>query len=115
MSSSPAGGAGDVSAFSCLEVQFQRTRDSVTRLFDQGDYIRVSLIGNELGVRTLLDTKVFDTTAWGGPFDTTQKPLVRDNYDGSTAATNYITVHTNGIEVARLSPVNSETSRGRGG
>lgn len=114
MSSSPAGGAGDVSAFSCLEVQFQRTRDSVTRLFDQGDYIRVSLIGNELGVRTLLDTKVFDTTAWGGPFDTTQKPLVRDNYDGSTAATNYITVHTNGIEVARLSPVNSDIANSSG-
>lgn len=114
MSSSPAPGAGSVTNFDCLEVLPQRTRGTVNRLNNESDYIRLTLVGNAAGVRTVLDTKVFDTTSWPGPFNTTQKPLARDNYDGSTASTNTVSVFTNGIEVCRMSPVHSNIANSSG-
>ena len=81
------GSPGSPAAFKMLEVQVQRTRSTVSRLFNQADFVRLQLVQNIAGVKTVLDRKVVSTTAWGGPFDTTQKPRLRDAYDGSTAAT----------------------------
>ena len=101
-------GVGNPAAFTMLEVQCQRTRSSVSRIFNQSDFIRLQLVQNIAGVKTVLDRKVVSTTAWGGVFDTTQKPRLRDAYDGTTPATNYIEVSINGIVVAQLSPRNSD-------
>lgn len=97
MSAGIGAGVGDPSAVRMLEVQVQRTRDSVARLFDQSDFIRVRLIDNNAGVRTVLDTKTFDTTGWAGAFATIQKVLVRDNQTDDT-----VEVYVNGILVAEL-------------
>lgn len=114
-SSSSAGtGPGDPAAFSMLEVQIQRTASAVTRLANESDFVRITLIGNEAGVRTILDTVVYATDDWPGVFDTTQKPLCRDQYDGSTGSLNYISVYLNGREVAQLSPVNSDIANSSG-
>lgn len=107
-------GPGDPAAFSALEVLPQRTRDSVTRLFNESDFIRLSLVGNAGGVRTVLDTVVFATDDWPGVFDTSGRVLLRDKYDGTTAALNYISVEANGIEMAQLSPVNSDIPNSSG-
>jgi hypothetical protein len=90
-------GAGDPSAVRMLEVQFQTTRDPVRRLFDQSDFIRVRLVDNNAGIRTVLDTKTFETTGWAGPFSTAQKVLVRDNQTDDV-----VEVYVNGILVAEL-------------
>jgi len=108
------GSPGSPAAFKMLEVQVQRTRSTVSRLFNQADFVRLQLVQNIAGVKTVLDRKVVSTTAWGGPFDTTQKPRLRDAYDGSTASTNYIEVSVNGIVVAQLSPKNSDIANSSG-
>ena len=113
-SSSGGAGAGDPSAFTALEVQIQRTRSGVSRLFDQSDFIRISLIGNEAGVRTVLDTLVYAADDWAGVFDASGKILFSDKYDGATASTNYIEVSQNGLVLGQLCPVNSDLPNSSG-
>lgn len=97
----PGAGVGDPSAFSMLEVLVQRTRDGVTRLFNESDFIRVGLVSNMAGVRTLLDSVVFATADWAGPFATTMKVLVHDNQNDSPPA-NTVTISHNGVTMAVL-------------
>ena len=107
-------GAGNPANITMLEVQIQRVRNPVARLFNQSDFARVSLIQNVAGVRTLLDTKVFDTTAYGGWFSTVQALEVYDAYDGATAALNLIKIMVNSVEAVTLSPVHSNIANTSG-
>lgn len=114
--SSSTGGAGsnNPANVTMLEVQIQRVRNAMSRLFNQSDLARVILVQNIAGVKTVLDTKTLNTTDYGGWFSTVQAIEIQDAYDGSTAALDLIKVYINGILAATLSPTNSNVANTSG-
>lgn len=114
--SATVGGAGanNPGNVKMLEVQIQRVRNAMSRLFNQSDLARVVLVQNIAGVKTVLDKKLLNTTDYGGWFSTVQAIEIQDAYDGSTAALDLIKVYINGILAVTLSPTNSNVANTSG-
>lgn len=114
--STSTGGAGanNPGAVTMLEVQVQRVRNAMSRLFNQSDLMRVILVQNIAGIKTILDSKLLNTTNYGGWFSTVQALEVQDAYDGVTAALDMVKVYINSVLAATLSPTNSNVANTSG-
>lgn len=109
-----AGAANDPATVAGLKVQIQRSRSVDVVTFQVTTLYRVRLVGIAAGVCTVLDTKVFQDPTWAGVAPVSVGLIVRDNYDGSTAALNTISVFMNGVTIATLSPVHSNIANSSG-
>ena len=107
-------GLGLPGAVTMLEVQVQRVRNAMSRLFNQSDLMRVILVQNIAGIKTILDSKLLNTTNYGGWFSTVQALEVQDAYDGVTAALDMVKVYINSVLAATLSPTNSNVANTSG-